>query len=79
MIKFDIRVFFFENLLRKFKCNKNRTRITGNLREELFTFVTVSRSVLLRMKNVSDKICRENQNAHFMFNNFFPDNRPFMR
>jgi len=28
------------------------------------------------MKNVSDKICAENQNAHFMFNKlFFPENR----
>jgi hypothetical protein len=34
----------------------------------------VSRSVLLRMRNVSDKICTENQNTHFMFNNFFPEN-----
>jgi len=33
-------------------------------------------SVLLRMKNVSDKSCRENQNTHFIFNNFFfPENR----
>jgi hypothetical protein len=24
------------------------------------------------MRNVSDKSCRENQNTHFMFNNFFP-------
>jgi hypothetical protein len=23
------------------------------------------------MRNVSDKSCRENQNAHFVFNNFF--------
>jgi len=23
------------------------------------------------MKNISDKSCRENQNAHLMFNNFF--------
>jgi len=26
-------------------------------------------SDLLRMRNVSDKSCRENQNTHFMFNN----------
>jgi hypothetical protein len=26
------------------------------------------------MKNVSDKICRQNQNTHFMFN-MFPRNR----
>jgi hypothetical protein len=23
------------------------------------------------MRNVSDKSCKENQNTHFMFNNFF--------
>jgi hypothetical protein len=28
-------------------------------------------AVLLRMRNVSDKSCRENQNTHFVFNNFF--------
>jgi hypothetical protein len=32
----------------------------------------VSRSILLSIRNVSDKICRENQNTHFMFNKFFP-------
>jgi hypothetical protein len=30
-----------------------------------------SRSVLLRMRNVADKSCRENQNTHFVFGNFF--------
>ena len=27
------------------------------------------------MRNVPDKSCRENQNTHFVFNNFFSDNR----
>jgi hypothetical protein len=27
------------------------------------------------MRNVSDKSYRENENTHFMFNNFFPKNR----
>jgi hypothetical protein len=31
------------------------------------------------MRNVLDKNCRENQNTHFMFNNFFPKIVPFMR
>jgi hypothetical protein len=35
-------------------------------------FMIISCSVLLRMRNVFDKICRENENTHFMFNNFFP-------
>jgi hypothetical protein len=35
----------------------------------------ISRSVLLRMRNVSDESCTENQSTHFMFNKFFSDNR----
>jgi len=31
----------------------------------------VSRSVLLRIKNVLDKICTENKSTYFMFNHFF--------
>jgi len=31
------------------------------------------------MRNVSDKSCRENQNTHFVFSNFFPKIVPFMR
>jgi len=34
----------------------------------------LSRSVLLRMRNVSDKRCRKNRNTHSMFNNF-PESR----
>jgi len=35
----------------------------------------ISCSFLLRMRNVSDKSCRENQNTHFMFSNFFLKNK----
>jgi len=49
--------------------------MTSILYEDKYTFMITSRSHLLRMKNVSDKNCIENQNAHFMFNNFFPENR----
>ena len=34
-------------------------------------FFIISRSYLLRMRNVSDKCCRENQNTHFVFSNVF--------
>jgi hypothetical protein len=27
------------------------------------------------MRNVSDKNCRENQNTHYVFSNFFPESR----
>ena len=37
-----------------------------------YTFLITSRSILPRMRNVSDKCCTENQNKHFMFTNFPP-------
>ena len=44
-------------------------RITGALHEDRYTFMILSRSVLLRMRNVSEKkLYRESQNTHFMFN-----------
>ena len=43
----------------------------GTLHEDQYTFVIISCSVLIRMRNVSDKSCRENQNTHFMFSVFF--------
>jgi hypothetical protein len=38
------------------------------------TFLTISRSFLLRKRDFS-KSCRENQNTRFVFNNFFLENR----
>ena len=38
-------------------------------------FLIISPSVLLIMRNVSDKSCRGNQNIHFMFCDFFFENR----
>ena len=38
-------------------------------------FLIASRSVLFRMRNVSDKSCRENPKTHFVFTFFFPENR----
>jgi hypothetical protein len=69
-IKFDIWVFF-ENLSRKFKFHENVTRIKGTWHEAEYIFLIISRSILLRMRNVSDKHCRESQNTHFVFSNFF--------
>ena len=42
-------------------------------------FMTMLPSILLRMTNIPDKSCRENQNTHFMFNNSFPKIVPFMK
>jgi len=51
-MKFYILVFF-QNVSKKFKINYNLTRITGTLHEYRCTFMIISRSVLLRMGNVS--------------------------
>ena len=38
----------------------------GALHEDRYTFLIVSSSLLARMKNISDKSCRENRNTCFM-------------
>ena len=55
---------------KRVKFLKNLTRITGTLHEDQFTFFIIFHSFLRRMRNVSDKYCRESQNTHFMLNNF---------
>jgi hypothetical protein len=45
----------------------------STLHEDLCAFMIISPWILLIVGNVSDKICRKNQNTHFMFSNFFLD------
>ena len=40
------------------------------LHDDLCAFIVISRSVIVRMRNVSDKSCRENRDTHFVFSNF---------
>jgi len=40
------------------------------LHEDLYTFM-ISRPILCRMRNVSHKICKENQNPHLRSKHFF--------
>ena len=77
-MKFNI-LLFFENLSRKFKFHYNLTTITGTLHEHRYTFLIISRSVLLRMRNISDKSCRENQNTLFYSIHFSSKILPFIR
>jgi hypothetical protein len=76
IMKCDI-LGFFENMLRKFKFRTSLTEITGTLHEVLYRFM-LSRAVHLRMRNVLEESCMENQNPHFMFNNVFLKIVPFM-
>jgi hypothetical protein len=47
----------------------------GTLHEDVFTFMTVSCWIILKMSNVSNKTRRENQNTHCMSFNLFSENR----
>jgi hypothetical protein len=49
------------------------TRISGTLHAHQYTFMTTPRSVLVRMKNVSDDSCRENQNKFYVQENVYED------
>ena len=42
--------------------------------QDVSTFLTISRLIFLKLRNVLDRHCRENENTHFMFNNFFSEN-----
>ena len=68
-------------LLSNFRFGYSLRRITGTLREDLFAFMMISRRILLRMRSISDKICRRKFKTHFMLNIyiyiflFSPENR----
>ena len=68
--------------LRLFRKSVEKTQVSlqsdnnnGHIHKDVFTFMTTSRWILLRMRNVSNKSCRKNQNTCFMFSGFFPENR----
>ena len=46
------------------------SKTTGTLHEDVFTFITISRLILLTVKNVSDTSRRKNLNTFFTFSNF---------
>jgi hypothetical protein len=64
---------------KQFKFRQNLTRITVTLREDQYKYLFRSRSALLRIRNVSDKRCRENQTTRFVFSNFSSKIVPFMK
>ena len=52
----------------KINFHANLTKITGTL-HDLHACMKICCSVLRRMRNISDKICRDSKNTHFMFSN----------
>jgi hypothetical protein len=56
------------------KSDKNKRYFTWRP-IHIYPRIIISRSVFLRIRNVSDKSCTENQNVHFRFNNFLRKSR----
>ena len=67
ILYFNIFLKSLEKIQVPLKSDKNN----GTLHEDRCAFLITSRWIILRMRNFSHKICRENQNTHFVFNNFF--------
>jgi hypothetical protein len=63
----------FMTRMEKIQVTLKSHMINGTLHEDQYNFFTIFSSVLLRIRNGSDKICRENQkkNTHFTFSNVF--------
>jgi len=49
--------------------------MTVALYGDKLTFMIISHSVILRMRNILERHFRENQNTYFMSSNFFFENR----
>jgi hypothetical protein len=69
---------FFRKSIEKIQVLLKTDKNNRCFNEDRYTFVIISRPVILRMKNVSDKIVEKI--THFIFNkSFFPKIVPFMR
>jgi hypothetical protein len=67
--KLDIWVLS-ETRSRNFKFYEHKTRTTGTLHKDQYTFSITSHSTLRTSRNVSDKSCRKTQNTYLIFSNF---------
>jgi hypothetical protein len=69
-MKFDIWVFL-ENLSRKIQVSLKSDKNNWYFIWRLYTFLIISRSIILRIRNISYQHCRRKQNTHFVFSYFF--------
>jgi len=70
-------LMIFQKYVAKIKVSLKLDKKNGHFTLRLFYHISsvishiISLSFLLRMRNVSDKSCRENENTHFVFCNLF--------
>jgi glucose-6-phosphate-specific signal transduction histidine kinase len=70
LTKLYIRLFF-EHLWRKIQFTLKSDKHNGTFKWKPKHIMIMCRSVFLIMKNVSDRSCSENSNAHFTLSNIF--------
>jgi hypothetical protein len=70
---------FCRKPVEKFQFSLKSDKYNGYFTWRLFTFMTLSRWLLLIVKKSSNKSYRENQNTHFVFSNFLPKIVPSVR
>jgi hypothetical protein len=70
-MKFDIWVFF-ENLSRKFQVSLKPDKNNGYFTNKRLQFMVISRSILPRMKSVSEKVVEKIKTHVSCFNTCFP-------
>jgi len=68
--------YFSEKKVETVQASLNLTRITGILYEDQYTILIISRSILLRMRNVSSKVVEEIKTQMLCPVNFSFKNRP---
>jgi hypothetical protein len=61
----------FHKSVKKIQVSLKSDKIMGILHGDRYTFLITSHSVLLRMRSVLDKGCRENQNTFYVQYHFF--------
>jgi len=61
----------FRKSMKNIQVSSKTDKYKGTSDENLSTLMIISRRMLLRMRDVSDKICREKSNTRFIFNNCF--------
>ena len=70
LMEFDVLCFYFwksaKSVQVSLKSDKNNGYFTWRP-----TYIIIPYSLLLRMRTISEKSCREYQNTHFMFSNLF--------
>jgi hypothetical protein len=73
----DFHEIWYFSILRKTveKFLKFHENLTQELQEDTCKFMIIPRWTPLKMRNVSDNRCTENQKTHFLCNHFFPENR----